>query len=148
MFILFTSRIMFKCPFGFGLLFVNNLLHVWYIISIFFLSSILLVCCLLGAGIPVSLWYPSPFYGLYLYLLKTCPFCKFYGPDDQFLLLFTLWSRQLYWLSYRFILSVDFLQPCPFMEFSMLQLCSFMDSANLFLFVGPVSVIGLHNHRL
>ena len=35
-FILFTIRILFKCPFGFGLLFVNNLLYVWYIISIFF----------------------------------------------------------------------------------------------------------------
>ena len=25
---------------------------------------------------------PVTFYGLYLYLSKTCPFCKFYGPDD------------------------------------------------------------------
>ena len=37
MFILFTIRILFKCPFGFGLFLVNNLLYVWYIISIFFL---------------------------------------------------------------------------------------------------------------
>ena len=25
---------------------------------------------------------PVTFYGLYLYLSKTCPFCKFYGPND------------------------------------------------------------------
>ena len=54
MYILFTLRTMFKCPFGFGLLFVNNLLRVWYIISIFSLSSILLACCLLGAEISVA----------------------------------------------------------------------------------------------
>ena len=73
-FILFTLRVLFKCPFGFGLSFVNNLLHAWYIISIFFLSSFLLVCCLLGAEIPVDLWYPSLFFGLYLYLFETCSF--------------------------------------------------------------------------
>ena len=92
-FILFTLRILFKCPFGFGLSFVNNLLHVWYIISIFFLSSFLLVNCLLGAGIPVNLWYPSPFlWVISLFIRKLVPFFfffKFYGPDDQFLLLFT-----------------------------------------------------------
>ena len=97
MFILFTFRIMFKCPFGFGLLFVNNLLHVWYIISIFFLSSFLLVCCLLGVGIPIGLWYLSPFlWVVSLFIRKLVPFfflffffLKFYRPDDQFLLLFT-----------------------------------------------------------
>ena len=57
MYILFTLRTMFKCPFGFRLLFVNNLLRVWYIISIFSLSLILLACCLLGAEISVDLWY-------------------------------------------------------------------------------------------
>ena len=55
MYILFTLRTMFKCPFGFRLLFVNNLLRVWYIISIFSLSLILLACCLLGAEISVDL---------------------------------------------------------------------------------------------
>ena len=35
MYILFTLRTMFKCPFGFGLLSVNNFLCVWYIVPIF-----------------------------------------------------------------------------------------------------------------
>ena len=75
MFILFTFRIMFKCPFGFGLLFVNNLLHVWYIISIFFLSSFLLVCCLLGVRIPIGLWYLPPFlWVVSLFIRKLVPF--------------------------------------------------------------------------
>ena len=74
-FILFTLRILFKCPFGFGLSFENNLLHVWYIISIFFLSSFMLVCCLLGVEIPVGLWNPSLFFvGCIFIYLKTRPF--------------------------------------------------------------------------
>ena len=80
MFILFTLRIMFKCPFGFGLLFVNNLLHVWYIISIFFLFSFFLVCCLLGARIPVGLWYLSPFlWVVSLFIRKLVHFVSFMG---------------------------------------------------------------------
>ena len=43
--------------------------------DIFFLFSFLLICCLLGAGIPVGLWYPSLFCGLYLFLMTSSYFC-------------------------------------------------------------------------
>ena len=97
MYILFTLRTMFKCPFGFGLLFVNNLLRVWYIISIFSLSSILLACCLLKAEISVGLWYLSPFMGCIFIYRKLVRFVSFMGP-----------SALLPWLSYRFALSIGF----------------------------------------
>ena len=52
---------------------------------------------------------PVTFYKLYLYLLKTCPFCKFYGPmtSSYFYLLVEL-SALLPWLSYGFVLSIGF----------------------------------------
>ena len=89
LYILLTLRTMFKCPFCFGFLFVNNLFCVWYVISIFFSAFDFTGMLLVGGREfrwPVV---PVTFYGLYLYLSKTCSFCKFYGPDDQFLLLFT-----------------------------------------------------------
>ena len=55
-----------------------------------FCFHFLLLCSLLEAGIPVGLWYPLLFYGLYLFLMTS----------------FYLWSRQLYWLSCMFILFV------------------------------------------
>ena len=80
-FILFTLRILFKCPFGFGLLFVNNLFHVWYIISIFFLFSFL--------------WYLSLFCGLYLFLMTSSYFCLLMEPSA---LLTVLHVYSLRWL--------------------------------------------------
>ena len=94
-FILFTLRIVFKCPFGFGLLFVNNLLYVWYLISIFFLFLFLLVCCLLGAGIPVGRWYPLLFFGWYLFLITSSYFCLLMEPSA---LLAVLHVYSLRWL--------------------------------------------------
>ena len=70
MYILFTLRMMFKCPFGFGLLSVNNLLCVWYIVPIF--SVFDFIGMLLVGGRDFR-------HLLYFYLSKTCPFCKFYG---------------------------------------------------------------------
>ena len=70
MYILFTLRTMFKCPFGFGLLSVNNLLYVWYIVPIF--SVFDFIGMLLVGGRDFR-------HLLYFYLSKTCPFCKFYG---------------------------------------------------------------------
>ena len=57
----------------------------------YFLSfRFLLLCSLLGVGIPIGLWYPLLFCGLYLFLM-----ISFYS-----------WSYQLYWLSCMFILFV------------------------------------------
>ena len=69
---------MFKCPFGFGLLFVNNLLRVWYIIHIFSVFNFIGMLLVGGREFHRPM-VPVTFYELYIYLSKTCLFCKFYG---------------------------------------------------------------------
>ena len=110
LYILLTLRTMFKCPFGFGLLFVNNLFCVWYVIYIFFLSLILLVCCLLGAENSVGLWFLSPFMGCIFIYQKLVRFVSFMGlMTSSYLCLLMEPSALLPWLSYRFVLSVGFI---------------------------------------
>ena len=95
MYILFTLRTMFKCPFGFGLLFVNNLLRVWYIIPIFSVFDFIGMLHVRGRDfrrpmVPVT-------FCVFIYR-NLVRFVSFMGP-----------STLLPSLSYRFAISVGFL---------------------------------------
>ena len=130
MHISFTLRTMFKCPFGFGLLFVNNLLRVWYIISIFSVFDVIGMLLVGGRDFRRPM-IPITFYGLYFYLSKTCPF-KFYGAIS-FIALVVLqvfpFRRPFISLPFYGVLLLKIFLVRP----SMLQFYSFMDSEGPFL---------------
>ena len=86
---------MFKCPFGFGLLFVNNLLRVWYIIPIF--SVFDFISMLLVGGRDFCRPMVPVIFCIFIYR-NLVRFVSFMGS-----------SALLPSLSYRFALSVGFL---------------------------------------
>ena len=98
LYILLTLRTMFKRPFWFWAFICEQLnscmVYYFYFLSVFDFVGMLLV------GGREFRWpiLSVTFYWLYLYLLKTCPFYKFYRLDDQFFLLFSYGAVSFYCL--------------------------------------------------
>ena len=78
---------------------------------------------------------PITFYGLYLYLSKTCPFCKFYGPDNQFLLLFTYGAISFIALAVLQVCSLRSLYSLAHLwSFIVKKICKAVDIVALFIY--------------